>query len=97
MQIAIEPPKAADEWALNICNKISDVTEYWNPIGGTEFFDRSKYSGAGIKLTFQNFKATPYQQINHNNVFEANLSIIDTMMFNSPDAINTMLDNYECL
>ena len=97
MQIEIDQPQAPDEWALNICKKLSDVTEYWNPIGGMEFFDKNKYTTADINLVFQKIKLTDYHQINHNAEFEPGLSIIDVMMFNSPNDINKMLDNYECL
>lgn len=97
MQIDIDTPQAPDEWALNICKKLPDVTEYWNPIGGMEFFDKNKYTAADINLVFQKINLTDYHQINHNAEFEPGLSIIDVMMFNSPDDINRMLDNYECL
>lgn len=97
MNIAIEPPDAPDEWALNICKKVSGATEYWNPVGGMEFFDRSKYTNMDINLIFQKIHLSDYQQINQNAEFEPGLSIIDVMMFNSPSDINAMLDNYECL
>ena len=93
----IEPPSAPDEWALNICKNIEGVSEYWNPIGGMEFFDKSKYSSANINLVFQKSHLPAYRQLNSNAEFEAGLSIIDVMMFNSPEDINVMLDNYECL
>ena len=93
MDINIDLPQAPDEWALNICKSIGDVDEYWNPIGGMEFFSREKYKNAGIDLKFHNVKLNPYiQRIGR---FESGLSILDVMMFNSPDEINNMLDNYE--
>ena len=52
MNIKIESVKAPDEWALNICKSLNGVDEYWNPIGGLEFFDRNKYEKAGIKIKF---------------------------------------------
>ncbi|HEY5267598.1 MAG TPA: WbqC family protein, partial [Candidatus Saccharimonadales bacterium] len=62
MSLDIETPHAADEWALNICKAISDIDEYWNPPGGEDFFDRSKYEQAGIKLIFQKIMLEPYNQ-----------------------------------
>jgi len=97
LNIQIEPPSAPDEWALNICKNIEGVSEYWNPIGGMEFFDKSKYLSANINLVFQKNHLPAYRQLKPNAEFEAGLSIIDVMMFNSPEDINVMLDNYECL
>lgn len=89
----IEQPTAPDEWALNICKAKGDVAEYWNPPGGVEFFDPSKYSNAGIKLKFQKVNLEPYvQRIGY---FEAGLSIIDVMMYNDVNTINMMLDDYD--
>lgn len=92
MNIDIEPVNAPDEWALNICKAIDDVTEYWNPIGGTSFFDRNKYVCNGINISFQQIGLKPYSQ--RRDTFEGGLSIIDVMMFNSPEEINNMLDKY---
>jgi hypothetical protein len=93
MGLKIETPNTPDEWALNICKALGDVTEYWNPPGGQEFFDKSKYDAAGIRLNFQQVKLQEYDQ--KRKPFEAGLSIIDVMMFNSPEQINVMMDTYE--
>lgn len=38
MNIEIEEPKEADEWALNICKTLKVIKlHYINPIGGLEF------------------------------------------------------------
>ena len=39
MNLCIKKVNAPDEWALNICKAIPEVTEYWNPPGGKSFFD----------------------------------------------------------
>lgn len=95
MNLTIEKPVAPDEWALNICKAIANVDEYWNPPGGRDFFDRSKYENAGIRLHFQSLNLTPYFQ--GKDDFVSGLSIIDVLMFNSIEEINVMLDNYELL
>jgi hypothetical protein len=92
MNLNIQQPKAPDEWALYISLAMGDVDEYWNPPGGMEFFDKSKYDKAGIKLVFQKPVLKEYNQ--RRQPFEPGLSIIDVMMFNSPEDINTMLDEY---
>ena len=92
MNLSIATPTAPDEWALNICKAIGGVSEYRNPPGGKSFFDKQKYSEAGIDLVFHEVVVAPYNQ---RRDFIEGLSIIDVMMFNSPDEINLMLDNYE--
>lgn len=94
--IPIEPVNAPDEWALNICKALG-YKEYWNPPGGQAFFDNSKYEQLGIKLVFQEIKPSVYKQFGDIEKFESNLSIIDVMMFNSVEEINSMLDNYSII
>jgi hypothetical protein len=95
MNLPIETPEASDEWALNICKSLGNVTEYRNPPGGQSFFDKSKYERAGIDLKFQKVCLKPYEQ--KRSSFEAGLSIIDVMMFNSREEVNGMLDRYELI
>jgi len=95
MNIDIKDANAPDEWALNICNALGDADEYWNPEGGIEFFDKRKYVNAGIDIKFLKMNLSRYPQRRHE--FEAGLSIIDVLMFNDPEKINTMLDDYELL
>lgn len=97
MNLDIEAATAPDEWALNICKAINDVTEYWNPQGGVTFFDKFKYDKAGIKLKLLKPHLDFYSQRRGEENFENGLSIIDVMMFNSPEQIRLMLDNYELI
>ena len=91
MNLSIDIPKAPDEWALNICKVIGESATYINPIGGLNFFDREKYNKNGIDIYFQKMNLKTYDQ--RNILFESGLSIIDVMMFNSPEEINYMLIN----
>lgn len=95
MELVIEHVNAPDEWALNICKALGGVTEYWNPPGGMSLFDRSKYERNNIEIRFQSVRLKEYDQRRAN--FEAGLSMIDVMMFNSVEQINKMLDDYELL
>lgn len=95
MNLAIEPAEAPDEWALNICKKLENVDEYWNPIGGLGFFNPEKYERSGIKIRFHTVNIKRYRQRRAD--FEEKLSIIDVMMFNSPEMINKMLDDYKLI
>lgn len=95
MDLVIEEPKSPDEWALNICKSLRNVTEYWNPPGGQSFFDKKKYDNANIELKFQSIHLTPYNQKRDN--FEIGLSIIDVMMFKTSEEINIMLDEFDLI
>ncbi len=92
MNLKVKKPQSPDEWALNI-TKAMEADEYINLPGGKDFFDKNKYEKEGIALKFLNINLTEYDQ--KRKLFEPGLSIIDVMMFNSPQNINNMLDNYE--
>ena len=92
MHLSIGDVKEPDEWALNICKALGNVSEYWNPEGGLSFYDRSKYYKAGIEIKFLSMNIQKYSQ--ERPEFEAGLSIVDVMMFNKPEKINEMLDDY---
>jgi hypothetical protein len=90
----IDEVAAPDEWALNICKAIGAET-YINPPGGMDLYDRGKYERAGISLRFLKVNLRPYNQ--KREPFEEGLSILDVMMFNTPEQIRAMLDDYELL
>lgn len=94
MKINIDPVYEPDDWSLNISKAIG-ATCYVNPPGGIKFYNKDKYDKAKIRLNFLKINLTDYNQCR--SVFEPGLSIIDAMMFNSPESINEMLDKYELL
>jgi hypothetical protein len=93
MNLTIKDAEEPDEWALNICKEMPGVTDYWNPPGGKDFFDREKYQSNSINLQFHEINLTSYSQ--RRKAFEAGLSIIDVLMFNDPSAVNGMLDDFK--
>jgi hypothetical protein len=93
MGLEVPPALAPDDWALNICRAVPGADEYWNPPGGVSFFDPDKYAAGGVRLRFHSIIPSEYDQ--RGEAFEPGLSILDAMMFNSPAAINEMLDQYE--
>ncbi len=95
MGLIIDTVTAPDEWALNICKSLGDIDEYWNPEGGVEFFETSKYTNAGINIKFIKHNLPYYSQRRGEGVFEPGLSIVDVLMFNPPEKIREMLDYYE--
>lgn len=94
MNLPIAPVSSPDEWALNICKALGE-TDYLNPPGAREMFDRKKYADAGVQLRFLQFEPTPYNQ--KKRQFFENLSVLDAMMFCSPEEICAMLDVYTLL
>ncbi|MEJ2594087.1 MAG: WbqC family protein [bacterium] len=80
-----------DDWSLHICEALG-YDHYLNPILGKSFYSREKYEKHGIELEFLRLKEIPYPQLG--NKFIGGLSIVDMMMFNTPEEINTMLDQF---
>lgn len=82
---------AADEWALFI-TKYMGYDTYINPPGGKSFFCKEKYLKNNINLKFLTQELMCYDQ--RTPEFIPGLSIIDIMMFCSPDEIMNMLGKY---
>ncbi len=95
MHLTIDTPESADEWALHICRAIPGASEYWNPAGGISFFDRSKYEKNQLQLYFMQMRLREYPQ--KKNAFEPALSILDVMMFNSPEEIQGMMREFDII
>jgi len=79
------------DWALVISRAVG-ASEYINPPGGAALFDESKFVAHGIKLTIQSFTNMVYPCGAYQ--FEPALSIIDVMMWNSPEQIKHYLDTW---
>ncbi|WP_342304740.1 WbqC family protein [Methanolobus sp. ZRKC5] len=79
---------------IDICKK-TGAKCYINSIGGQKLYQESLFEENGIILKFIRSKQIEYSQFN--NVFIPNLSIIDVMMFNSPDVIRRYLSCYNLI
>jgi hypothetical protein len=82
------------EKVLDICGALGAGT-YINPVGGAALYDRVEFASRDIALKF--LKMTPIAYKQFNGEFVPDLSIVDVMMFNSPEAVREMLDRYELL
>ncbi len=91
MGLDINKVNGPGDWALNI-SKALNATTYINPPGGKEIFDKTRFKEANIELKFLNINLIPYNQ--RRSIFEPSLSIIDVMMFNSKEEINSYFNNY---
>lgn len=79
---------------IAICRELG-ASSYYNAIGGQGLYDKNEFKKNGIELKFLKPELVPYKQLK--NDFVAGLSIIDVMMFNSPEEIKQMLDKYELI
>ena len=77
---------------IDICKRLNTI-QYINAIGGQNLYNKKVFAKNCIQLNFIKMNEIKYKQFN--NEFVPNLSIIDVMMFNSPETIREMLDNYE--
>lgn len=73
--------------------KENNAQSYINAEGGKELYTKEYFAKQGIELSFIKNNICEYQQFNKE--FTPYLSIIDVMMFNSPEKIREMLDDYE--
>lgn len=80
------------EKSIDICRKLK-TTNYINAIGGQKLYSKEMFAENGLILNF--IKSNPIVYTQFKNKFVANLSIIDVMMFNSPEEIRMLLDEYE--
>ncbi len=77
---------------VDICLK-EKANHYINPIGGIELYQKEVFEEQGMQLNFIKSKPVQYPQLK--NDFVPWLSIIDVLMFNSVEQIQTFLDSYE--
>lgn len=77
---------------LDICLQ-EKASQYVNPIGGVELYDKAIFAKNGIQLNFIKSKLVEYQQFK--NDFVPWLSVIDLMMFNDVPTIQGFLGEFE--
>lgn len=81
----------AEKRVLDICKRMG-ASEYYNAIGGQDLYSKEVFAEHGLKLSF--LKTNPISYPQFRNEFVPNLSIIDVLMFNSPEEIQIMLGDY---
>lgn len=93
----IEPPTELcnQDRVLDICQRMG-ASVYTNPIGGFELYQSESFAAQGIKLQFLQTSNVSYEQFSQ--PFQAHLSILDVMMFNTPEQIQAFLnDGYDLI
>ena len=84
----------AEKKIIAICME-KHANEYINPIGGVTLYNKDDFRRAGIDLYFLKSDNTEYMQFDHD--FVPWLSIIDILMFNSPEEITNLLNSFTLL
>ncbi len=89
--ILIDHQLISYEKVMAIC-KERGADMYINPIGGLHLYDKEHFKQNNIELQFQKSNSITYKQFN--NEFVPWLSIIDVMMFNNAEEIQSKLYAY---
>ena len=80
-----------EERVYDACHRLGADT-YVNSIGGTSLYHRDDFARQGITLRFLKSGLPEYPQFK--KPFAERLSILDTIMFTSPENLQEMLDDY---
>jgi len=91
--ISIDHALQGQDKVLALCKAV-EANTYINAIGGQELYAREDFRACGIDLKFIQSKLFEYKQ--YKNDFIPWLSMIDVMMFNDTDMLQTCVStNYE--
>lgn len=82
---------SGEERVINI-NQIMNSKLYINLSGGTKLYHKDSFLKAGVDLKFIITENYFYKQFDEN--FKSGLSIIDALMFNSPQEMKRLLSSY---
>ena len=93
--IIIDHTLKSQEKVLALCAAVGAAT-YVNAIGGKDLYSKNVFKENNIELQF--IQSNPFDYPQFSNNFIPSLSIIDVMMFNSIEKIQTFfLTNYELI
>ncbi|MCF6279740.1 MAG: WbqC family protein [Flavobacteriaceae bacterium] len=93
-EISIDHSLKSQDKVIALCKELS-ASNYYNPIGGVDLYNKNDFLQNNISLNFIKSKKIEYKQLE--NVFIPWLSIVDILMFNSKEEVLKMLDNYEII
>ena len=93
--IAIDHDLKGQDKVLALCEAVGAST-YVNTIGGMELYSKETFRESGIELKF--IKSKPFNYPQYGGAFVPWLSIIDVLMFNSVDTVQSCIfKNYELI
>ncbi len=77
---------------IETCKKLN-ASEYINPIGGVELYSKDIFKDNSLELSFIEMDNITYPQ--NKDEFISHLSIIDVLMWNSKEEVQTMLTQFK--
>ena len=93
--VAVDHTLRGESKVLAICNALG-ADAYLNTVGGVDLYSNEHFSERGVNLQF--IKSTPFEYTQFGAPFVPWLSIIDVLMFNSPEIVREyILTNYELI
>ena len=78
---------------IQIC-EILGADTYYNAVGGKNLYDQEEFREHGITLYFVDSLPQVYSQL-HTREFVSGLSMIDVLMNNTKDKVNSLLESYQ--
>lgn len=92
LDLVAEGMDSPDDWVLTLCG-LYDADEYVNLPGGVSLYDAALFEERGVRLSFRNLPPMEYETPGYQ--FEPDLSIIDVLMWNSPQAVRDYLEAHK--
>jgi hypothetical protein len=89
-QVPIDHGLKAQEKVLAMCQALG-AQSYVNPIGGVELYSKEAFKNLGVYLHF--IKSRPFYYTQFGAEFVPWLSILDVLMFNPLEAVNSVVSN----
>jgi hypothetical protein len=89
-QVPIDHGLKAQGKVLAMCQALG-AQSYVNPIGGVELYSKEAFMNQGVELHF--IKSRPFQYSQFGADFVPWLSILDVLMFNPLEAVNSVVAN----
>ena len=78
---------------IQIC-EILGADTYYNAVGGKNLYDQEEFREHGITLNFVDSLPQVYSQL-HTREFVSGLPMIDVLMNNTKDKVNSLLESYQ--
>ena len=88
MDLELPPPSGPGGWAPAIAAAMG-ADAYLNPVSGRDLFDPADFSARSIELGFLEMPLFTYDTGPY--AFQPHLSVLDVLMWNSPDAVRDAL------
>lgn len=86
------PDAKGQDRVIKIC-KSAGATEYINPIGGLELYQRQAFAKQGLGLKF--IKSRPLNYVCFGQPCLPHLSVLDVLMFNSREQVKGYLSSFD--